>query len=532
MDLLWVGVAFAGGLLVQRFGVPALVGYLLAGIVLGVSGYEAGPLLKEIAHVGVLLLLFTVGLHIRIKNIIQWPVFGGGLTHLALSFGGYYLLTRAFGVEGESAMLLAILLGFSSTVLAAKTLEMRGVIGSYYGRVAIGVLVIQDLVAIGVIAWSGGEAPSGYALLLLGLPVLRPLVGWVLSRIEAKELVILLGLVLALGGAELFEWFRLSGELGALLIGMLLATHERGEELDKSLWGLKETFLVGFFLEIGLIGLPSGLGVVVILTLLLLQPLKGIFYFFLFTRFGLKARTSYLAAITLTSYSEFMLIAGAVAAENGHLSENALVTMGLVVAISFVVNAIISNLEDPFWQRYNDWLHQFERHVKHPDREVLSLGSAHYLVIGMGNAGRAAYDYLCERDRRVVGMDLDPDRIEYNLNAGRRVVYGDIQDTDLWEGVDLSDIESVIIAMGNHGAKIKAVKALREIGYHHPIYVITMRESESQDLEEVGANSVSIPVKQAGRQLAELSISDHKAGEPTDVEWDVVRPDPGVSNPS
>ncbi|MEX1211896.1 MAG: cation:proton antiporter family protein [Balneolaceae bacterium] len=532
MDLLWVGVAFIGGLLVQRIGVPALVGYLLAGIVLGLYGYEAGPMLQEIAHVGVLLLLFTVGLHIRIKNILQWQVFGVALTHLGISFGGYYLLTRAFGVEGEGAVLLAILLGFSSTVLAAKTLEMRGVIGSYYGRVAIGVLVIQDLVAIGVIAWSGGEAPSGYALLLLGIPLLRPLVGWVLSRIEARELVLLLGLVMALGGAELFELARLSGELGALLVGMLLATHERGEELDKSLWGLKEMFLVGFFLEIGLIGLPSGLGVVVIVTLLLLQPLKGIFYFLLFTRFGLKARTSYLAAITLTSYSEFMLIAGSVATENGLLSENALVTMGLVVAISFVVNAIISNLEDPIWQRYDERLHRFERRIKHPDREVLSLGSAHYLVIGMGNAGRAAYDYLREKDRRVVGMDLDPDRIEYNLNSGRRVVYGDIQDTDLWEGVDLSDIEAVIIAMGNHGSKIKAVKALREIGYDRPIYVITMRDSESKELEAVGASSVSIPVKQAGRQLAQLSISDHKIGEPMDVEWDVVRSERDVTDPS
>lgn len=523
MELIWVGTAFLGGSLVQRAGVPALVGYLLAGILLGLLGYESGEVLQEISHIGVLLLLFTVGLHIRIRNILQWQVLGVGVTHLVLSAVVYGLLNRALGLNGESALLIAILLGFSSTVLAAKTLEMRGVIGSYYGRVAIGVLIIQDLVAIGVIAWSGGGMPTPYALLLLGLPLLRHPVGWILNRIEARELVLLLGIVLALGGAELFEWLGVSGELGALIVGMLLATHERGEELDKTLWGVKEVFLVGFFLDIGLIGLPSGLGVLVIVILLLLQPLKGVLYFFLFARFGLKARTSYLSAVTLTSYSEFMLIAGAIAAENGAFSEDVLVTMGLVVALSYVMNAILLHLEDPFWQRYDDWLLRFERRIKHPDREVLSLGNAHFLVIGMGNAGRAAYDYLRDRDERVVGMDLDPDRIEYNLNAGRRVVYGDIQDTDLWEGVDLSNIESVIIAMGNHGSKIKAVKALREIGYAHPIFVITMRESESRDLEEVGASSVSIPVKQAGRQLAELSLKGRGRGEPMDAEWDLVR---------
>ncbi|NBC26737.1 MAG: hypothetical protein GVY08_07745 [Bacteroidetes bacterium] len=512
MDIIWVGFAFVFGLLVSRLHIPPLVGYLAAGLGLSVYGYEAGDTLHEIAHLGVIFLLFTVGLHIRIKNIIRTEVFGVGLVHLATTSAIFIPVCLYFGFDLQASVIISITLGFSSTVLAAKNLEMRGEMGAYYGRVAIGILILQDLVAIGIIAFTGGGTPSVWSPLLLALPLLRPLLVWLLNIVDKDELMMLMGLALAIGGASLFESLNLSGELGALVAGMLMATNEKGQELGKKMWGVKEAFLVGFFLETGLTGFPGPEELMFVGAILLLLPLKSILFFALFMVFRMKARTGYLATLSLTAYSEFTLIAGAVAAANGFIPESVIVSLGLLTAISFVINAPLAIREDQIWHYIEQFLHRFERDVKHTEHEIISLGKANYLVIGMGSAGKSAYDKLRDEGRHVVGMDIDPARIEQNLKEHRRVVYGDIQDTELWKAVDLTDIVSIIIAMGNRTVKLNAIKALKEIGYKDDIYVITMREDETEALQEAGAKSVPIPVKQAGERLAELSMQRDNAG--------------------
>jgi Trk K+ transport system NAD-binding subunit len=137
----------------------------------------------------------------------------------------------------------------------------------------------------------------------------------------------------------------------------------------------------------------------------------------------------------------------------------------------------------------------------------MSLGSAEFLIVGMGNAGRAAYDKLKTDNQPVVGMDIDPDRIQRNLESGRRVIYGDIQDTDLWIDLDMSNIKSVMIAMGNQTVKENATKTLRAAGFDGLIYVLTMREEEAEIMQKAGASAVSIPIKEAGERLAELSAN-------------------------
>ncbi|MEX2455942.1 MAG: cation:proton antiporter family protein [Balneolaceae bacterium] len=505
MDIIWVGVAFIFGIGVARFHLPPLVGYLAAGLALAAFGYEAGDMLKEISHLGILFLLFTVGLHIRIKNILRYDILGIGLIHLAISTAIFTPISLFFGYGLQAAIIISITLGFSSTVLTAKNLERRNELGALYGRAAIGILIIQDLVAIGIIAYTGGGVPSIWGLSLFAIPVLRPVLINLLGVIRDDELWMLFGLGLALGGAALFEMFNLSGELGALAAGMLLASDERADQIAKKMWGVKEAFLVGFFLEVGLTGFPSLSGYYFVFALLLILPLKTALFYGLFMVFKFRARTGFLSSISLTAYSEFTLIAGAVAIENGFIPEEMLVILGLLTAISYAINAPISMNEEKIWKRWEQYLLKYERDVKHPDHQAVSLGSAEFLIIGMGNAGKAAYDKLKEQGRLVVGMDIDPDRIERNLEAGRRVVYGDIQDTDLWTNMDLSKIKSVMIAMGNQSVKENATRTLRFSGFEGLIYVLTMREEEAEIMKRAGASAISIPIREAGERLAELS---------------------------
>ena len=176
MDAFWIALAFFLGLLFRYLGLPALVGYLAAGFVLNALGQEGSKLLEQIAHAGVLLLLFSVGLKLRIKSLTRPEVWGGGLLHLAISgmlLGG---VLAVLALPPGQALLLAITLGFSSTVLAAKSLEEKAELRAFHGRVAIGILIIQDLAALVLMTVAGVGAPSLWALLVLGLPLLQPLV--------------------------------------------------------------------------------------------------------------------------------------------------------------------------------------------------------------------------------------------------------------------------------------------------------------------------------------------------------------------
>ena len=171
------------------------------------------------------------------------------------------------------------------------------------------------------------------------MPFLRPAIARLLDFCGHGELLVLFGAALAIGGGEVFEHLGLSSELGALLLGAMLADHRRAQELTNVLWGLKELFLVGFFLNIGFSGPPTWEAFREGAWLLLFLPFQGIIFFLLLIGFGLRARTSFLTAVSLTTYSEFALIVTDVAVQNRLLGEQWLVVTAVTVALSFVVAA-------------------------------------------------------------------------------------------------------------------------------------------------------------------------------------------------
>ena len=522
MEFLWIAIAYVLGMAVKAIRLPALIGFLIAGIILSLTGIEVNKyLIHEIGHLGVLLLLFTVGLHLRLKNIVRAEVFGAGGLHLLISAGIFTGIASIFNYELVESIIIGVLLGFSSTVLAAKALEARGELGAYHARVAIGILILQDLVAIVMLALTGGGLPSYWSLALLLLPLARPIILKLFVASGHEELQLLFGLIFAVGTATLFEVLGLSSELGALAAGAILSGHEQANELDEKLWGIKESFLVGFFLEVGLSGLPDMSALIFALVVLAVLPIKSIMFFLLLVGFKLRSRNAFMVMTTLTSYSEFTLIAGAVALSNGFIPESAFIAMAVITAVSYAINAPIASNANNLWSKFEFKLIPFERDVKHPGHQVVNLGEAQYLVVGMGQSGQAAYDYLKDRDIRVTGIDNDPARIENNIKEKRRVAYGDANDPELWQHIDLSNISSIMLSMGNIDTKVQATKMLRENKFDGKIYALTMRDEEHMALTESGANAVCLPLKQAGRKLAELSITSELISNTSSISMDV-----------
>lgn len=466
MVAVWIGGALLLGLVAWRVGLPPLVGFLSAGFVFSAFGLERSPMLGDLAHAGVLLLLFAVGLKLRIKTLLRYEVWGTALVHLVLTGALGALVVRwGGGFSWWLSFLLAVTLGFSSTVLAAKVLEGNRELRAVHGRVAIGILIVQDIVAVALLALISVETPSPYALLLLLLPFARRPIAWLLDFCGHGELLVLFGAALAMGGGDLFAHLGLGAELGALVLGMMLADHRRAQELTNVLWSLKELFLVGFFLNIGFSGPPTWVALRDGLWLLLFLPVQGIIFFLSLIALGLRARTSFLTAVSLTTYSEFALIVGEAAVNDGLIAEEWLVVAAVTVAVSFIAAAPLNAFAHQLYQRVAPWLERLERDKRHPDDEPITLGKAEILIVGMGRVGAGAYDYLRQQDENIVGIDSDPGKIESNIRAGRRVAYADAEDPSFWHLLNIDRLRAVMLAVPDLEAKLSAARALRRRGF-------------------------------------------------------------------
>jgi predicted Kef-type K+ transport protein len=490
MVAVWITVALALGLAAWRIGLPPLVGFLASGFVFSALGFERSPMLPDLAHAGVLLLLFAVGLKLRVKTLLRAEVWGTSLLHLlGTGLVGALVIAWLLRIALLPAAVVAVTLGFSSTVLAAKVLESNRELRAVHGRVAIGILIVQDIAAVALLAVMAAETPSPYALLLLLLPLARPLVAWLLDFVGHGELLVLFGAALAIGGGEAFAHLGLSAELGALLLGAMLADHRRAQELTNVLWGLKELFLVGFFLNIGFSGPPSWEAFREGAWLLLFLPFQGIIFFLLLVASGLRARTSFLTAVSLTTFSEFALIVTESAVHNGLLGEQWLVVTAVTVALSFVLAAPLNAFAHELYAKLAPWLERFERDKRHPDDEPISLGKAEILVVGMGRVGAGAYDYLREQDENIVGIDSDPGKIESNIKQGRRVAYADAEDPSFWQLLNVDRLRAIMLAVPDLDPKIAAARALRKRGFKGLISATHLYPEEYAPIIEAGCDS-------------------------------------------
>ncbi len=514
MELQWIAIAFVFGFIARRLGQPPLVGYLVAGLFLEIIGFRMDTTLADLSSVGIKLLLFAIGLKLDLRAIARPEVWGVATLHIAAStlvMGGVVLGLSALavplfaGLGLGAAAIIGFALAFSSTVFVVKLLEERDDVSALYGRIAVGVLIVQDLVAVLFLAVSEGKAPSPFALGLGLLIFARPIMHRFLAWCGHGELLILGGFALTLGGSSLFEAVSMKGDLGALCFGVLAGAHAKSEELAKSLAAFKDIFLVGFFLSVGLAGLPT-VGVAVVgFALVLVAVAKAALFHMLFLRFRLRARTSLFASLGLANFSEFALIVGAVAAEKGWLPSEWVLVFAMALVLSLVVAGPVNAGAYRIYGRFRTWLYRFERPDRLPDEMPIQVGEARALVFGLGRVGTAVYDELhVSLGPAVVGFDIDDHLVERHLKAGRRVYRASATDADAFNQIHIESdaVELVVLAMSAQLENLNAVKLLKENFCHGRIAVIARWEDEEPALRTAGADLVVQVMEEAGAGFA------------------------------
>ena len=516
MEPLIIVLAFAAGLGFQRIGYPPLLGYLLAGFAANALGIGSGEGLAPLADAGILLLLFTIGLKLDPKDLAPRYVWGSALLHMVVAVPLTAIVIYAVGAlyaplafdHPAAPWTLAFALSFSSTVLAIKLFEERGETSAFYAKIAIGVLVVQDVLAVIYLVAMSGHLPSPWALALLALPLARPALARFLPMVGHGELLLLSGVLFAFAGAALFEAVDLKGGLGALLIGMLVARSHpaKSKELYDQLAGLKNLLLIGFFLQIGYYGFPSVALMTVAVALGALVVLRPLIYFALLTFFGLRARTGWLAGLALFNYSEFGLIVAAIAVQNEVLSGEWITTLALAMSFSFFLATPVNRKAHELYRRYSERLLEHEKDERLPVEQIGSLGDATTVVLGMGRVGRGAFDTLREAGHeRIVGVEENYARALELDAEGRSCIHGDASDRDFWERTRLAQRPLILLSLTNHRENLRVVRLAKELGYRHTLAVASRFPDERAELEAMGCVAYYL-YEDTGRDFAAFTL--------------------------
>ena len=513
-DVAWIALAFVLGLLSRAVGLPPMVGFLATGFALNLYGIASGEVLRKLSDLGITLLLFTVGLKLNLRTLVRPQVWAVAGLHMSIAVVGFAAAIHLLALTGTplvsavglpQSLLIAFALSFSSTVFVVKVLEEKGAAASLAGRIAVGILIVQDLAAVAFLAASADAWPSPWALLLVLLIPAWPLLTLALDRVGHGELLVLYSLLLALGGAEVFELVGLKGDLGALVLGVLVARHHKAEEVARTMFGFKNLFLLGFFLSIGFSGpltLEAFLAGAAITPFVLV---KSALFFGLFTRFKLRARTSLRASLTLANYSEFGLIVTALGVANGWLDGHWLIVLATALSLSCAVSAVLNAAAHRIYQRYRGaWTH-FERSEHLADERPLDISGARIAILGMGRIGTAAYDRMQRlHGGSIVGVDFDPHKVRHHQSEDRRVLLGDPRDGDFWDRVRSTQaLDVVMLALPNRDAKLAVLDRIRASAFEGRIAAAVRFPDEIKEMHEAGASILFDLSAEAGSGFAE-----------------------------
>ena len=516
-DLYWIAPALISGLLAVRVGLPPMVGYLIVGFVLNALGFADNAKLVAIGELGVTLLLFTIGLKLDIKSLLRPVIIAGTTLHMltiTVLFGSgiYWLSITGFALFSDINFKIALLIGFalsfSSTVFAVKTLEEKGEYASKYGQLTIGILIMQDIFAVLFLAISAGKIPSIWAVALIALIPLRSVLMALMSRAGHSELQILLGLVLTFGGWTLFELVDLKGDLGALVIGALLAQHPYASEMSKRLLGFKDLLLVGFFLSIGMSGTISISAILIALFLAVFILIKVILYFLILCLFRERASTSFFSSLTLANYSEFGLIVGAIAVGSGWLSSDWLVIIALALTFTFIAASPLNAWSRNIYNSVDNYIVRFETTTPLPEDEPIEIGDAQIAIIGMGRVGTGAYDTLFQNyGDRVVGIDIDPDLVREHKINGRNIIHADSTTDEFWIRCEGGKILVVLLALPEIEENLRVTQSIRTSTSINHITALVKFPEESEKLKDPGVDVTWNLYAEAGSGYAEEVIA-------------------------
>ena len=519
--------AAAAGTLAVWLRLPLVIAFVAVGVIVGPSAaglVEPGGELELLAQLGVALLLFVVGLKLDlhvVRTLGPVALVAGG-AQVAVTAAGGFLLSLALGLSATAAAYVGIGLAFSSTIIVVKLLSDRRELDDLHGRLALGVLIVQDLVVVVVMiaVTASGESDGSTGLALLGvlfkgtalLAVLALLMRYALTPLlhrlaRLPDLLVLFAIAWAVALGALGEELGFGVEVGAFLGGVSLASTPYREAIGSRLATIRDFLLLFFFIDLGsrvdLGQLAGQLWIALVLSAFVLV-VKPAIVMALLGAMRYRKRVSLETGLALAQISEFSLILGALGLRVGHIEEETTSLLTAVALLTIAVSAYLFPQSNAIAARFGDALEVFERATPRPEDEPEAGARPEVIVLGLGRYGEGIVEGLRQRGVAVLGVDFDPVALGRWSELGVDVLYGDAEDPELPDVLPLPERGWVVSTVRRPDANLALLHALAQHGYTGNVAVAAHRTADVARLTRAGAHHVLMPYVSAARDVVDL----------------------------
>lgn len=504
---------------------PPIIGFILAGLAVGyfISPTFGGTeVIEGLAPIGVALLLFLVGLELNFKDLrnVGLPALLTGLGQIGFTFTIGYFIATALNFTPLAAIYISTALTFSSTIIVVKLLSEKQDLNSLYGRIVVGFLLIQDFVAIIALIVLAGFQDGSASATDFAFTVSRGLVLVVLTFLgsrflpklldkvgRSQEMLYLFSIAWAMGIAALTEASGLSIEVGGFLAGVALANSSEHFQIGSRLRPVRDFFLILFFVGLGAKMIIAGGGAPIVPAILFsLFVLIGnpLIVMSVMGALGYRARTSFLASLTVAQISEFSLIIAALGMRLGHLQAAELALITLVGIITIFTSSYFIIYGDAIYRWLRPFLKLFEFRRKLIEETVINEPlKDHVVLVGVHRTGKSILDTVAKDEDNFIAVDFDPILVKSLKEKELPIVYGDVTDEEIQSVIGLKDARLVISTVPNkrdnqcilHGAR-KGSKKTR-------IIVTAQSEADAREFYKQGASYVIMPHFAGGWELAQ-----------------------------
>ncbi|MGZ8479230.1 MAG: YbaL family putative K(+) efflux transporter [Candidatus Binatia bacterium] len=541
-----LGAALAFGFLAARFKLPVLIGYLAAGIVIGpfTPGYVAdAELSAQFAEIGVMLLMFGVGLHFSIDELlaVRKIAVPGAIVQITVATLLGLALSNLWGWNLAEGLVFGLTLSVASTVVLLRALESRGILETVNGHIAVGWLIVEDLVTVLVLVllpplslWLGGSGRGqvsgqelftavaltlGKVALFIGFMViggrrLVPWIAWHIARVGPRELftlcVIALAMGIAYGAAELFG---VSFALGAFFAGMVMRESPLSHRAAEESLPFRDSFSVLFFVSVGMLFDPQvlvhePLHIVAVVAIIVIG--KSLAAFALVLLFGYPLNTALTVSAGLAQIGEFSFILAGLGLSLGILPEEArsLILAGAIISIA--VNPLVFHAIEPLqvWIRAKSKRAQlFER----PDDPLATLPmsvdlnrlSGHVVLVGYGRVGRHIGAELSAQGISFVLAEENREIIEAARKNGIAAVSGDATEPMVLVQAHIHRARMLVIATPDTLNVRRMIEIARTVNPRIETVVRTHSEEEAGLLEKENAGKIFLGERELARNMSE-----------------------------
>lgn len=522
-----IGIATLVGLIMHKLKQPLLIGYILTGIIIGFLNILSNVnTIKLFSEIGIALLLFVVGLHLNpkiIKEVGKVSLITGLGQVIFTSVIGF-LISKLLGFSTVISIYIAIALTFSSTIIIMKLLSDRGDTNKLYGKISIGFLIVQDILAVLILMVVSSSANAVGAnltfeilkTLLFGilLVVIFFLIGfYILPRLtsylaKSQELLILFSISWALILAAVFYFFNFSIEVGAFLAGMTLSMSPYRHEISSRMRPIRDFFIVIFFILLGYQMGFSSIGLYILpIILLSLFVLIGnpLIVIILMGKLGYSRRNGFLAGLTVAQISEFSLILVALGVTVGHVDQSILSLVTAVGLITMAGSSYMIIYADKIYPKLSNYLSIFERKGKKVDDVSYNQDKPHdVIVFGYDRVGHELLKYFKRNNINFLIVDYDPLTIKKLTRRKIPCIYGDVTNMELLDDLNLKDTKMVISIISSYESNIMFINKIKGVNKNLIIIVTSNNIAHTFSLYKEGATHVIMPTFLGGEHISSM----------------------------